>query len=139
MLSSALPLLVFGGEIGGRWDGDGDATKLLGDPPPLVCVEEIYSGMLRGTIMGEIIESLRPKVLRGESIAPDGRKESEGCLDILSLLAQLYVLGCCCLMQLRQRKRGWEGKASLLMALVDGVEAGCWMLDAGWGEGGWMI
>lgn len=36
--------------------------------------------------MGEIIESLRGKVRRGGSMAPEGRKESEGSLDILSLL-----------------------------------------------------
>lgn len=38
--------------------------------------------MVRGTLRGEVIESLGPNWRRGESIAPEGRNESFGCLDM---------------------------------------------------------
>lgn len=76
--------------------------------------------------MGEIIESPRPKVLREESIAPDGRKESEGCLDILSLLPELDASGCRCLVLLRERGKG-KGKGRVrvwvLMTMVDDLRS----------------
>ena len=38
--------------------------------------------------MGEIVESLLGKVRRGASTAPEGRKESHGCLDILTVFSR---------------------------------------------------
>jgi hypothetical protein len=95
-LSSALALLVFGGEIGGPLgccDGDRDCRKAFGDgePLPLSCGEGM-SGRLRGTwFRDESIESGRPGFLRGESIAPDGRKESDGCFDMSQLREEIPV------------------------------------------------
>ena len=49
----------------------------------------MWSGILRGTWLKIIESTARPGTLRGESIAPDGKKESDGCFFDMSKLCRL--------------------------------------------------